>query len=372
MFKIKSQSFGTFMFSPVFIFIFSIFCCIATLIIERSLGVGWDFHPDANTYLKTSEKISNHVYVNFSNKSFNFTSTINLLSLIKGSLFYFIVDFFNSNINLVLGLNIFVYSLTNAKISSFYLNNCFKGSELFLGILFFLVIFNPYRVHLSVHVLKDTLIIASLVFFALNRKNISSILYFILGMFLRNGWIIYFFSFINLRKFKLIMTDSTSKIGKILYFCFIIFVLIYLYWFVNKYWVTIYHVLTITNGNMTFREFDNVPSFYELGIYGSIIRAILWPLLYMSGAFIILSPSIMYFPIALGSFLIQYWAIKQFKNPALLIHVYFSMYLSMAIFAFIVSGFTSYIRYCLPILTILPILLIKEAKSIGIIHPNIK
>jgi hypothetical protein len=372
MFKIKSQSLGTFMFSPVFIFIFSIFCCIATLIIERSLGVGWDFHPDANTYLKTSEKIANDVYVDFSNKSFNFTTIINYLSLIKGSLFYFIVDFFNSNINLVLGLNIFFYSLTNAKISSFYLNNCFEESELFLGILFFLVIFNPYRIHLSVHVLKDTLIIASLVFVALNRRSFSSILYFIFGMFLRNGWIMYFFSFINLRKFKLIMSNNTSNLNKILYLCSIIFIIIYLYWFVDKYWGTIYHVLTTTNGNMTFREFDNVPSFYELGVFGSIIRATLWPLLYISGAFIILSPTIMYFPIALGSFLIQYWAIKQFKNPALLMRVYFSMFLSMAIFAFIVSGFTSYIRYCLPILTIMPILLIKEAKSIEIIHPNIK
>ena len=122
------------------------------------------------------------------------------------------------------------------------------------------------------------------------------------------------------------------------------------------YWETVYFVSTEGNGNMTFREFDNVPSFYEYGQFGSIARAIVWPFLYLSGFFIFFSPSIMYLPIAVGSFILQFWCVKQYGKLAF----YFPIYISMAVFAFIVSGFTSYIRYTLPLITILPILIINK------------
>ena len=134
----------------------------------------------------------------------------------------------------------------------------------------------------------------------------------------------------------------------------------YLIWFIDRHWGTIIHVITKTNGDMTFRGFDSVPSFHELGILGSIIRSILWPILYLTGAFIFLSPTIFYFPIAIGSFCLNLWIIKHFKDLRSLVPVLLSVYVSMAIFAFIVSGFTSFIRYCLPLIAILPILLINE------------
>ena len=107
---------------------------------------------------------------------------------------------------------------------------------------------------------------------------------------------------------------------------------------------------------MTFRDFDKVPNFFELGVLGAIIRAIVWPFLYLTGIFFLLSPTIMYLPIAIGSFSLQFWHFKQYGRPVLC----FQVYLAMGILAFMVSGFTSFIRYTLPLLTILPILIIKK------------
>jgi len=111
--------------------------------------------------------------------------------------------------------------------------------------------------------------------------------------------------------------------------------------------------------DMTFRTFDNVHNFFELGLLGAIIRALIWPFLYLTGLFFIISPSIMYLPLALGSLFLQIWHIKQFGKLA----VYFQIYLSMSILAFMVSGFTSFVRYTLPLLTILP-LIVMDNKSV--------
>ncbi len=300
-------------------------------------------------------------YRSFLEINTNLDSMLKGVSALKGSLFYVIVDLFDSDIRLLIILNIFIYSITNSAITIFFKNNCNLESQKYLGLLFLLVIFNPYRAHLSVHVLKDTLIIASLVFFTLNKTKASSIIFFIVGAFLRNGWIIYFFSFINFKAFLSKLKEKSSSLNKNKFLLFAVLALsCYLIWFIDRHWGTIIHVITETLGDMTFRSFDSVPSFHELGILGSIIRSILWPILYLTGAFIFLSPTIFYFPIAIGSFCLNLWIIKHFKNLRSLIPVILSVYLSMAILAFIVSGFTSFIRYCLPLIAILPILLINE------------
>ena len=352
-FRKVNLNFLRFIYKPWAMFFISILACVVTLIIERLLGIEWDFHPDSNTYIVTSKE-----WVVDSCPTYNLRCVSNL----KGNLFYLLVDFFHSNIQLVMFFNILIYSITNSAISNFFRNNCKLQSEGYLGLLFLLVIFNPYRTHLSLYVLKDTLIIASLVFLTLNKKNVFSTIFFIFGAFLRNGWIIYFLSFINISNLNNIIRKRNQFNKKNLYFISFALLLLasYFVWFVIHYWHTIVHVTTNTNGNMTFRSFDSVPSFYELGLLGSVIRAFLWPLLYLTGVFIFFSPSIMYLPIAIGSFFIQFWVFNHFKNPLRFLPIYLSIFLSMGIFAFIVSGFTSYIRYCLPLMAILPILLINE------------
>jgi hypothetical protein len=383
-----------FLYRPWVMFFVSILACVSVLTIERFLGIEWNFHPDANNYLVTSgekwqsikevflgyqvyleplnptmqtlleKPVNPSVYRPFLEINITFDSILKGVSFLKGNLFYFIVDLFDSDIRFLIILNIFIYSITNSVIAIFFKDNCNLESQGFLGLIFLLVIFNPYRAHLSVHVLKDTLIIASLVFITINKSKAASIILFIVGVFLRNGWIIYFFSFIQFKGLLSKLKEKSSfHNNKFLLFT-VLAVCLYLIWFIYYFWGTIYHVITMTNGNMTFRDFDSVPSYFELGVLGSVIRSMLWPILYMTGAFIFLSPTIFYFPIAVGSFCLNLWIIKHFKDLRSLVPVLLSVYASMAIFAFIVSGFTSFIRYCLPLIAILPILLINEDRRL--------
>ena len=325
----KSVLFSTSLLNPIFVFILSIFSCLVVLLIERNLGISWDFHPDATTYI---------------NQSHNVIDSIGKLSSVINNAFYYYVNFFNSNIISIISTNILIYSLTNFIIASFYLKNCQIYSKSFHSVLFLLVLFNPYRIHLADHVLKDTIIIALLVFFTISQNRLFKFSHFLLLFLFRIASFIYLVAFI---KFK--------EVFKMNWFNSLFFIVVFFGMIIYS-WDRIIFISTVGLGDMSFRDFDKIPNFYDLGFIGSILRAILWPILYLTGAFIFFSPSIMYLPIALGSFLLQLWSIYQLKKLGFV----FSIYCAMAIFAFIVSGFNSFIRYSLPLLTILPILVIQR------------
>jgi hypothetical protein len=337
MIRIKTDViFSSSILNPLFIFILSIVSCILLLIIERSIGIDGNFHPDSATYLLIAEDVTNTID--------KFTSVIN-----NG--YYYLVDFLNSDPNLIIALNILIYSITNSVIAIFYLNNCKDYSKSFHSVLFLLVIFNPYRIHLADHVLKDTLVIALLVFFAVSQYRPVKFIHFLLLFFFRIGSFIYLISFI---KFKDVFKTSLPVF---LFFALFIFGMVVYSWD---------RVLEIAFDapaarNMSFREFDLIPNFFELDLLGNILRALLWPLLYISGVFIFISPSIYYLPIALGSFALQLWCFAQFKKPA----ITFSICIAMGIFGFIVSGFTSFIRYTMPLLTLIPIIMIQRNSIIS-------
>ena len=106
-FIIQIQKFNLNILSPIFVFFLSIVVCLAVLLIERSLGINWDFHPDSSHYIRES---SNLTFLIFNNYIIPYTDIVctstycNILSM-KGKLFYIIVHFLNSNINLIVGLN---------------------------------------------------------------------------------------------------------------------------------------------------------------------------------------------------------------------------------------------------------------------------
>tara|TARA_B110000003_G_scaffold274078_1_gene313126 strand:- start:5097 stop:6110 length:1014 start_codon:yes stop_codon:yes gene_type:complete len=330
----KSVLFSTSLLNPIFVFVLSIFSCLLVLFIERNLGISWDFHPDAVFYINNAEAVTNSIG--------KFTSVIN-----NG--FYYVVNFFNSDIKTIIYLNILIYSITNLVLAIFYLNNCQSYSKSFHSLLFLLVLFNPYRLHLADHVLKDSIVIALLVFFAVSQHRPLKLTHFILLFFFRIGSFIYLIAFI---RFKEILKTNLPTL--IFFTLFILGMVIYS-------WDRVLEITfdTTASPDMSFREFDLVPNFYELHLLGSILRALLWPFLYMTGTFIFISPSIMYFPIALGAFILQLWCITHFKK----LGIYLSIYISMGIFAFIVTGFTSFIRYSMPLFTIIPIIMIQRESN---------
>ena len=318
--KIKTGNFRIPLYNPFLIFSLSILACLFVLSIERLTGIGWDFHPDANTYIT----ISNGAVSNFDVQSY------------FGALFFALVDMMNSEVWMLITFNIFVYSITNVTLANFFKKHTGLHKKQ-IWILFLLVIFNPYRTHLSVHVLKDTLIIFGMVYFFTSSK-IYSWIFLLLSYSVSHRTVIYLVAILNKKNLIIIMIPI------------VFFISIQPEGFLSS-------ILSAKDQvNMTFRDFDKVPNFFELGVLGAIIRAIVWPFLYLTGIFFLLSPTIMYLPIAIGSFFLQFWHFKQYGKPAL----YFQVYLAMGILAFMVSGFTSFIRYTLPLLTILPILIIKK------------
>jgi len=307
-------------YNPFLIFLLSILTCLFVLSIERLAGIGWDFHPDAVTYITRS---------NGALTSFGFQNYL-------GNFFYVLVDMMNSEVWLLITFNIFVYSITNAALANFFKKNTGLHKKQ-IWILFLLVIFNPYRIHLSVHVLKDTLIIFGMVYFFTSNKIYS--------------WIFLLFSFSVTQRSVIYLAALLNKKN-------LIIIMIPIVFFILMQQEGFLSSILSTRGqvDMTFRNFDKVPNFFELGVLGAIIRAIVWPFLYLTGIFFLLSPAILYLPIAIGSFSLQFWHFMQYGKPALL----FQVYLAMGILAFMVSGFTSFIRYSLPLLTILPLLVIKK------------
>ena len=92
--KIKSPNFRIPLYNPFLIFSLSILACLFVLSIERLAGIGWDFHPDANTYIT----MSNGAAASF--------GILNYL----GNFFYVLVDMMNSEVWLLITFNIFIYS----------------------------------------------------------------------------------------------------------------------------------------------------------------------------------------------------------------------------------------------------------------------
>ena len=117
------------------------------LALERQLGIGWDYHPDAVTYAKTFNNVISNI-INSGRRD--------LLT----QLYFVFSKLLNGDIAALIGVNIIVYSATNCMIYG-QLKGFITSKAGLICVL--LIIFMPYRMHLAVHVLKDTLLIAFLV-----------------------------------------------------------------------------------------------------------------------------------------------------------------------------------------------------------------
>jgi hypothetical protein len=112
---------------------------------------------------------------------------------------------------------------------------------------------------------------------------------------------------------------------------------------------------------LNFREFDRVPTFKDYGLIGVALRAIIWPILTLSGGYAIISPALLYFPLAIGVFSLQIWSIISFRKFAITLEVY----IVLAILSVLAPGFVSYNRYCLPVVVVLPIILLIQQRRQG-------
>ena len=111
---------------------------------------------------------------------------------------------------------------------------------------------------------------------------------------------------------------------------------------------------------MIFREFDKIPTFNQYGpIIGAFLRAVVWPIAIFTGSFFILSPTLEYFPLLLGSLLLL---LALFKIKISISNL-LPFFLLFAFYAIITPGFTTYYRYIFPILSLIPYILVFSNKK---------
>lgn len=286
------------------------------MIIELMLGITLGYHPDTYTYLDNSSETLPFKFID---------DPIKFI----GTFYYVIVSFFDNNIILLLSLNIILFALTNLciylKIKKYLFDN---GYIYFFSCL--ILIFDPYRAHLSVHILKDTIIIFSFILFLCNINNVSSFFFLILGFLMRfqfYGYLPAAFAFLS---------------KKLTFVYFIIFLCSFLLFEFSE--------LPFSQEEkppLNFREFDKIPNFVDYPFpYGDILRSLLWPF------FRILDLAVMFHPLYF-LFFFQSLALVYliYYTKSYLNYKFFLFFGVLAIIAYAAPGYNSYLRYSQPVLT---------------------
>ena len=285
---------------------------------------------------------SNFCYANL------FNAFIKNMFLIANKGFYFLVTFLNSEKINILILNFLLFSITNYYIA--LILRPFKHR--YYGLFEYLILFNPYRVYLATAILKDTtvifLLIISFYFFTKddlenNFKNLKKSSFDFFGKL--SFLLFYFISVIVAFRsiiYLLILPRFFDNLNKIKPLILIVIMIIGLNYYFESGILNAFNNASVTD--MNFRDYGYIPSFSSLGTFGTILRIIIWPILYVSGIFFFLSPSLQLSLIALGIILNSFILFKLKKLPFL-----GSSFLGMSFFAGITSGFLSFSRYVLPL-----------------------
>lgn len=302
------------------IFCLSIGLSISTLLIERMVGIEWDFHPDAVTYVTISDSVAQHI----------FDAPLNIMN----NAHYLWVSFLGSSVGLVVAFNMFFWGVTNSILFNSLVDKVKEKGSYFLWGIFMIFLFSPYRMHLSTTMLKDTIILLLLTcIFSMRNKWLP------IG-FICMWRLASIFYLINLLSRKLlIFTMFFGLIATYLSFDFIF-----------------EYAAKQDEADMQFRDFDLVPAFKEYGFIGTLLRISLWPLIALTGAYAVISPSVFFFPLAMGSICSLILSCFIFSRFSLFTHA--QIFLGMALFAFFATGFTTFIRYVYPLISVLPLILL--------------
>lgn len=301
------------------VFALSILSSAAALGLERLIGIGWDFHPDSVTYATTSTDV--------------FAAITQDWMQLPNNAYYVISHLLGQNVIAITIMNMILFSLTNSMIYKFIKQRTAYKISILTALLLLL---NPYRLHLSTTMLKDTIII----FFAvalIAAPPLIKIPAFLSMFFLRVASPIY------------LIAITPRKYIKYLFFGVLIATIVF--------WdSTIARLLEFNDQEMKLREFDKIPTFQEYGIIGSLLRAITWSALAFTGIFALISPALAFFPVAAGSLM----TLLFLKRTTGHFTIPIQLMIATSIFGIMVTGFTAYIRYIYPLLVIWPMIAIKK------------
>jgi hypothetical protein len=303
------------------IFLISILFSLLLLLLENSFNINFEYHPDSLTYLNAA---SEEYLIAFLKNPLNFL----------GAFYYVWVSLFSSNVIILIILNIFLFALTNSilfsQVRTIYQK---KGPLYFISVL--IVIFDPYRAHLSVHILKDTMIIFSLVILLFSSSKIISFFGLILGFMLRLGFFIYL-------PLKLTYLNKKNFITT-----FLIVAIPLLYYSDG----IVISVMTGQEGDMAFRSFDRVYNFVEFGYpLGDIMRSVAWPIIRLTGLAFLFHPIYLLFLFQSVTLMYLFFVNKIYLSYKIMFFI-----IPLVGLAIVTSGYNSYLRWSQPIITTLSI-----------------
>lgn len=303
------------------IFILSLAAALVTLIFERAIGIEWNFHPDSVTYATTSHEISQNIFLG------------GIGSAINNS-YYFLCSILNQNITAIISMNMLLFGITNLVILRLHIK--FTGdADLSKYFLLLLLVLNPYRMHLATTMLKDTLII----------------LLALVSLMGARYWIL---SFIAMPFFRAVGIFYYGILLPRVVFAFGVLIAICIFFVFNERVIGL--MLEFNANQMQFREFDSVPAFQDLGLVGIAIRFITWPLLAITSSFCLFGLSIPFMAVALGIVMFNIYSLSLVGQPIFT----WRIYLLMGVFAILVTGYGSYIRYIYPLLVMAPLLVVSK------------
>ena len=314
--------------SSLFVFIVSLLICALALMLERMVGINWDFHPDVVTYTTEYLSVTEQGWVALPNQ-----------------LYYFVASWVDGSVAALITLNIIAYSTTNLIIAKAYFNyrrNNERTTKVSINkwLLLGWLLFTPYRLHLAIHGLKDSFIILSLCAFAYyyyQNRTIYSCLGWVPLLLLRIYSFFYVLLFIRSRRIvlgiMLIVLAITVVDSSLL------------------------DLLQERNEiDMRGRDFDTIPSFSDFGLLGTLLRMVVWPLFLVSGAFAVVSPALLFIPVAIEAVLSRFWSRRVFGHWGLTL----GLILCLMVIAALVNSFTAYIRYVYPVLIVAPLIMMQK------------
>lgn len=312
---------------PLIILLLNAFVVFLFFYVQSVYGMGpGEVHIDEKTYLELGKNYAE--------------SGIGLCSV--GQQYYCLVTYLKGDVDLIIIINLIIYFVTSLILINKLLP--FSKENFFHFLLFLILIFDPYRIHLALHVLKETIIIFSLLLFFCNSKFLR-LIGFIIGISFRIAMPIYFFLDVKLNL-------------RLIFLSFVIFLMAFFLLKDTIYGDVIYFMISGSQKDMVFQGYDKIPTFNEYGFGGDILRAIVWPVIVIFGVFIIISPSFYFFPIFFSLLIYNLYSFICLKKFPFLK----GFFISASILAFVVPGFTTYFRYIYPMIIVLPIIQVRNKK----------
>lgn len=287
------------------LFFISFISAIFFKIIQIYFGIVNGFHPDSLFYL---------------DNSMNYTAG-GLFSLAAlNNLYYFIVEWLGANETALIFLNQVAFALTNVLIARQF-GYDFKTATLIK----IFVLFLPYRLHLSAHVLKDSLIIlAVFATVTLPLSRAAGVLILTSGMRIVAGPAALFMRFFPRRKLF-----------------FLGFVAVFLLALLIS--PTLFTVLSERGDvDMIGRDFFSVPLGNATSVALISLKALFWPFLAKTGGYAGFAVNPFVFMLAAEPLIVAAWATY---NKRLLTYMTLNGTLVAVVFSVLVTNYGAYHRY---------------------------